>query len=481
MDERNYLGRTWALLVLTFLICLGLYGLSDTWFGYKIRKVDLLSDFKVKTGRVALDSLIQQLAEMDTLRVDSMEVKDSVARSSGIDSTTLALRDSLYKAVYSTAGADSLGSHIEDYSSGHIGLKRFFAALRGREELGRPVRVAFLGDSFIEGDILVADVRSGLQKEFGGRGVGFVPVTSVAERYRPTVDASSEGWTTWSLLTDHEHAYTLSGLMFEATEEEASIHLKTTGRYSELSSVSSLKLIYEQNKYTKMCLSTNGSDTIRLTLPPTSVMSQYEVTGTFHEANFTFKDTEGFRALGVALEDTSGIVVDNFSLRGSSGLNLERLDSAYCQALNKIRPYDLIVLQYGLNVASDSVMNYNWYSYRMLHVIQHIQSCFPDADLLMLGVSDRSRQVNGEYETMPAVLALLYAQRQVAKRAGIPFWNVFGAMGGENSMVYFVEREWASKDYTHLSFGGGREVARSFLKALLAEKEFYDEAEKVVY
>lgn len=364
---------------------------------------------------------------------------------------------------------------------GHIGLQRFFAALKNRRELNRPVRVAFLGDSFIEGDIMVADFRSGMQKEFGGRGVGFVPVTSVAAQFRPTVEQRASGWTTWSMLTDHEHGYTLSGMMFEANEENASIHVKTTKRYPELQTFSSLKLIYEQNKNTEMRLVCNASaDTLQEMLPATSIVTQYELEGMFTEADFTFKNTPEFRALGVAMEDHLGVVVDNFSLRGNSGMILERLDVSRCQALNKIRPYDLIVLQYGLNVVSDNVMNYGWYSSRMVKVINHIQLCFPEADILMLGVSDRSRQDDGEFETMPAVLALLHAQRQAAKKAGVPFWNVFGAMGGENSMVRFVELNWASKDYTHLSFRGGREIADALLKALLSEKDFYDEAEKVV-
>lgn len=81
-------------------------------------------------------------------------------------------------------------------------------------------------------------------------------------------------------------------------------------------------------------------------------------------------------------------------------------------------------------------MNYGWYSSRMVKVINHIQLCFPEADILMLGVSDRSRQDDGEFETMPAVLALLHAQRQAAKKAGVPFWNVFGAM--EERIVWSV-------------------------------------------
>lgn len=47
-------------------------------------------------------------------------------------------------------------------------------------------------------------------------------------------------------------------------------------------------------------------------------------------------------------------------------------------------------------------------------------------------------------------------------------------------MVRYVENNWASKDYTHLSFRGGREIATALFNALLLEKEFYDEADKVV-
>ena len=109
-----------------------------------------------------------------------------------------------------------------------------------------------------------------------------------------------------------------------------------------------------------------------------------------------------------------------------------------------------------------------------------MQHCLPETDLLLLSVSDRSWQnEEGTFETMPAVLAMVYAQRKTAQRAGIAFWNLFGAMGGENSMIRYVENNWASKDYTHLGFRGGKEIAQALLKALLTEKAFYDEAKKM--
>ena len=97
---------------------------------------------------------------------------------------------------------------------------------------------------------------------------------------------------------------------------------------------------------------------------------------------------------------------------------------------------------------------------------------------MLMGVSDRSRQENGTFYTMPSVLALLHAQRQAAQRAGTPFWNTYGAMGGKNSMARYVENNWASKDYTHLGFGGGRQLARILMDALMSEMEFYENAEQ---
>ena len=92
MNKDNNLGRVLALLSLTLLMSFGLYSLPDTLFGYKIKKVDLLSDFKVKEEKLSLDSLKQQLEQADTFQVDSVALRDSIMRSAGIDSAALAIR-----------------------------------------------------------------------------------------------------------------------------------------------------------------------------------------------------------------------------------------------------------------------------------------------------------------------------------------------------------------------------------------------------
>lgn len=478
------MGRVLAVLLLTMIACFALYGLPDELWGHKIKKVDLLSDIRISSNsrKVSLDSIRQVLSLPDTLDIDTVALRTSVVESTGIDSASLHLRDSLYNRLYAAAGVDSTGSRIQDYSPGHVGLKRFFATLNNRQKMDRPVRVAFMGDSFIEGDIMVADFRSAMQKKFGGRGVGFVPVTSVAAQFRPTIEQKTGGWKTWSMLHDQSHHYVLPGMLFEAEKEKATIQMKNTNRYPELSEVETVRLIYMENRNTRMQLALNNStDTISRVLAPTDKITQNISEGVITEASYTFTNAEGFKTLGVALEDNSGVVVDNFSLRGNSGMILERLDKERCREWTEVRPYDLIILQYGLNVISEDMLDYSWYRARMIEVVRHLQDCFPDADILLLGVTDRSHQENGRYETMPEVLAMLHTQQQIARRAGIPFWNMFAAMGGENSMVRFVENNWASKDYTHFSFRGGRELANALMKALLIEKEFYDEAEKTLH
>ena len=49
----------------------------------------------------------------------------------------------------------------------------------------RPVRIAYFGDSFIEADIFTADLRERFQSEFGGCGVGYVPITSSISAIAP--------------------------------------------------------------------------------------------------------------------------------------------------------------------------------------------------------------------------------------------------------------------------------------------------------
>jgi len=476
MADKNYFHRLLAILCVTMIACIGMYWLPDKVLGFSLKKVDMLSDVRVRTEKVSLDSLI---LETETLLAgDSLWMPDSMMVR-GLNTTQLSERDSLYRMVSSVVETTTTEVRIEDFSAGHTGLKHFFSMLNRIHSLDRPVRIAFMGDSFIEGDLILADFRAQMQTHFGGGGVGFVPVSSTVEQYRPTITQRSRGWKAHSILSDRSRRYVLSGMLFEPTDDEASITFKTVNAYPGLDKASSLKFIYSQNEQSSMRLICNNStDTIDVELTPGETIAQYEIEGAFADGIFQFSQAQGLQALGLVYEENRGVVVDNFSLRGNSGAILDQMDISSCFALQAIRPYDLIILQYGLNVTSEEMLYYGWYRDRMVTVIEHIRQCFPETDILLLGVSDRSYFSEGSYQTMPAVVSLLRAQQQVAQLAQVPFWSVFDAMGGQNSMVRYVDWRWASKDYTHLSFRGGKEIATKLFNALIYEKELYDEMDK---
>ena len=56
---------------------------------------------------------------------------------------------------------------IEDYGGDNAGgMDHFYAMLYSAKLQNRPVRIAYFGDSFIEGDIYTCDLREMLQEKF---------------------------------------------------------------------------------------------------------------------------------------------------------------------------------------------------------------------------------------------------------------------------------------------------------------------------
>jgi hypothetical protein len=199
--------------------------------------------------------------------------------------------------------------------------------------------------------------------------------------------------------------------------------------------------------------------------------------GKIGSIRFSFPDTAGLITYGVSLEDTTGVIVDNFSIRGTAGTAFGKIASSVLKRFDQLMGYDLIILEYGLNVMEGEKTDYKWYGNAMVKTIQYLQDCFPNASFLLLSVSDRSMKKDGEYMTMPAVNSFVTSQRRACSDAGIVFWNLFRAMGGEGSMIEWANANppKANKDYTHLTFVGGRWLAKKLFDTFEFENKRYHE------
>lgn len=370
---------------------------------------------------------------------------------------------------------------IEDYSDSTLrGMTPFYRALDGIAEKGRLVRIAVFGDSFIEADIFTADLREMLQKKFGGCGVGFVTITSMTSGYRPTVRHTFGGWSshavTDSIYFDRKKQG-VSGHYFVAGKG-AYVELRGQKKYASLLDTCRQASIFFSNKgMVDLSVRVNRGETQFASFDPTGGLQQMSVEGRIGSVRWKVEKADSTVFYGMAMDGVQGIILDNFSLRGSSGLSLRSIPAQALKEFNRQRPYDLIILEYGLNVATPRGYNYDNYQKGLLTAIEHLKTCFPQAGFLLLSVGDRDYKTeSGELHTMPGVKNLIRYQQNIAAESGIAFWNMFKAMGGEGSMAKMVHAKpaLANYDYTHINFRGGKHLAKLLYETLIYGKEQYD-------
>lgn len=364
---------------------------------------------------------------------------------------------------------------LEDYSPGKKSLRPFFQAIRKNEG---PVRIAFYGDSFIEGDILSGSLRDTLQLLYGGRGVGFVPLATEVPQYRLSIQHTFENWETYSLVSKQKTAAPL-GLSGYAFIPRANNEVGyKPGRKQRPFQFDRIQLFYKSSAASTLTYQINDT----LLRVNEIIPAEHLQVVTLEEENVKsirlhFPDPDSIVAYGVSFEDDTGIYVDNFAMRGNSGMALSRLPEDLMKEFNEHQHYTLILLQYGLNIVTEKdSMDYIWYESKMVKTIDQLKAIFPEAGIVLIGISDRAGNIDGKIQTIPAITRMRDTQRKIAKRSQIAFWDLFEAMGGANSIIDYVSAQppLAAKDYTHLTFRGGDKIARKLADALLFERTRYE-------
>jgi hypothetical protein len=370
---------------------------------------------------------------------------------------------------------------FEDYSENKNGLDNFFKALDTKTKT--PVRIAFFGDSYIEGDIFCADLRSNLQSKYGGKGVGLAPPASQIASFRKTVKHSFGGWNSRSVIDSKEYANMgISGYCFRPGKNA---WVKYSGvKMPYLEFVEQVLLLYRLTggEASLSYRINEEKETATVNLTPSGKVAKYEITAdSIGTIQFDFlSDNRNLCVYGISLQDKSGVIVDNFSLRGSPGTTLKLLSGDMLLQTDSLLDYNLIILQYGLNVMTANRKNYSSYQEGMQETVEHLKKCFPKSSILLLSVGDRSMHKDGGYATMPGVPAMVLCQQAVCAQTGIVFWNLFEAMGGSGSMVEMVKAQppRANKDYTHLNFEGGKYLGQILFNTIVFEKKRYDKLRK---
>lgn len=448
--EKNVLKYTGLLMCIVVVALLLMYILPGITIGGRVlRRVDILADVR---------PLLQSASEPDSLLPLPPKVKPAFVDTCRSGMTC-----------------------IEDYSDSTMrGMTPFYRALDELSQKSRLVRIAYFGDSFIEADILTADLREMLQKRYGGCGVGFVTITSMTSSFRPTVRHSFGDWQSHSIMDSvffDRNKQGISGHYF-IPHAGAYVELRGQKNYaSRLDTCDHASIFFYNKGEVTLSVSVNRESKHTEMFPVTGELQQMDAKGHIGSVCWTVENADSTLFYGLAMDGTQGIIVDNFSLRGSSGLSLRSVPIWMMREFNEQRPYDLIILQYGLNVATERGRNYDRYSDGMAMAITRLKEAFPQAGILVVSVGDRDYKTEeGDLRTMPGIKNLVRYQQNLAAESGVAFWNMFEAMGGEGSMAKMVHAKpsMANYDYTHINFRGGKYLAGLLYEALIYGKEKYD-------
>lgn len=390
------------------------------------------------------------------------------------------------------ANADSLISsirRIEYPQNDSAVLHPFFRSLRNLPSSGQLIRILHYGDSQIEDDRITSLLRNKLQLKFGGSGAGLVPASQLYPYGFSMRQDNSDNWYRYTgfakIDTAIKHrrygalasfcSYIPHGLSQDTDTAEAWIRFSLSPyAYHNTKMFSQCRVFYSHNKepfLNELYLDDRLLDADFFPSATRLKIIHWKFDSPSKDLLLRFRGRSSPEIYGIALDGTRGIAVDNIPLRGCSGLFFTLFDEQLLADMYKELNVKLFILQFGGNFVPSGLSNYTGYENWFSNQLNRIKKLCPGAAIIVIGVADMSVKDKNHYITNPNVEKVRDALRSAAFKSGAAFWDLYEAMGGNNSMPswVFASPPLASGDFVHFNPRGAKTIAQMFYNAFIFE------------
>jgi len=345
-------------------------------------------------------------------------------------------------------------------------LDHFYAALQKGS-----ARILHYGDSPTTGDLITADARAALQKQFGDAGSGFALMARPWAWYNHRgVDMDSSGWAidvagTQTEVKDGMHG--LGGASFRGSVGAAA-------RFSLKSPHTVVEIAYlSQPDAGDFTVEADGS---LLGTVETAGEAKKPGFAAFNVPNgarkFVVKVTRGqVRVYGADFRRApNGVVYHSLGVNGANVTLLSRaFNGAHWSAeLRHYKP-DLVIINYGTNESGYPTFVEGTWGQEVKNAVKRVQAALPDTSILLMSPMDRGeRKKNGSIDTITAMPSLVKIEEGVGQDTGVAFFNTFQAMGGPGTMGrwYASEPRLVGADFIHPMPAGAKIVGELLAGAL---------------
>ena len=356
-------------------------------------------------------------------------------------------------------------------------LGAFYASLGEASE--HSIRVVHYGDSQIEEDRMTATLRRRLQAEYGGGGVGLIPLHQTI----PTR-------TIHQVLTMNGKVQSVQqGPRRQLVYGPKSMR-RTDGRYGMMGQVAlmndSLQTGSEQltmmvepmsnEKHTERYFSRLrmwGDGNIRWvyggdTLPASRPWALRDST-----THCSFSLVGRGEVYGISLETPTGVIVDNIPMRGCLGTVFTDISREQLTRFYKETHTRLIILQFGGNAIpfNEQPSTIRGIVNLLRKQVQYVRSCAPEASILFVGPGDMTTTIDGGAQTYPLLPYMDKLLRQMADEEQIGYYSLYQAMGGMNSMIQWQQRGLAGSDGVHFTRRGAEKAGEKLAEFLINNEQ----------
>jgi hypothetical protein len=373
-------------------------------------------------------------------------------------------------------------------------LYSFFKSLDNLSSSRQLIRIMHYGDSQIEDDRITSLLRNKLQSRFGGSGAGLVPASQLYPYGFSMKQTWSKNWNRH--IGFGKPDTTIKHTRFGAMASYCTFNTRGRSAYSDTAVAwvsfrssaysynntrrfSQCRIFYGQNREPFLNELFQDNKLVDADILPASnrfKVIRWKLDNPGNNLRLTFKGRSSPEIYGITLDGQRGVAVDNIPLRGCSGLFFTRMDEQLMRDMYRELNVKCFILQFGGNFVPAGLHSYTGYENWFGSQIRQLKRLCPGAAVLVIGVADMSVKDKNKYISNPSVVKVRDALRAAAFKSGAAFWDTYQAMGGENSMPFWVSANppLASGDFVHFNPRGAKTIAQMFYDALILEYLRYE-------
>ncbi len=330
------------------------------------------------------------------------------------------------------------------------------------------VNIIHFGGSHIQADVWSHRIREHffnlIPNNSSGRGLVF-PYRIIKTNGSPYVKFKSEGnWSGYrNSLLKHKSEFGLAGITAKTKDSSSSIELKINKNKCESCSFNSLKIIHNKTSH---CIMIEDSDVVSISYDSSGITT------------FLFKELKDSITIKIGREDTLndefalyGIVIENNSpgiKYHSIGVNGASVPSylrsaSFVEELKLIKP-DLAILSIGINDAYETTFSKEKFKKNYDSLIRKIQTSNPN--VVILFTTNNDSYYKRKYPNKNAFL-VREAMHELSEQHHGVIWDMFGIMGGFDSIKKWEENGLAKSDKIHFTVKGYKLIGDLLFEAII--------------